>query len=634
MAKENGHTQEPLFKPESRWEPPTEFPDLSSAKIIAFDCETSDPNLLKHGPGGVRNDGKLVGLSMATDDGFKGYYPIRHEGGGNLDCEQVLQWAQDQLKGSTDKVGANILYDLEWLRSEGIHVGGNKYDIQVAEPLIDEERKEGYSLEKLSRRYLNKGKDEDLLRAAADAYNIDAKGELWKLPAHYVGPYGEADSVNTLQVFQKQLPILKQQELMDVFKLETDIIPLILDMRFKGVKVDLDNAEKLNKKYKQEETKLLKELRDFTGYPIEPWSNDQIGHVCETKKIWYPRTEAGNPSFTANFMEGSKQPLFQMIASYRKVNKMRRDFIDKVILGMNVNGRIHAQFHPLRKDTEGTRTGRFSSSNPNLQQIPSRDKYWGPLIRSLFVPENGCDWLRLDYNQQEPRVMVHYACLRGIRGAAEAAKAYKESGADFHSMVSELANIDRKVAKTINLGIMYGMGTFKLGQMLGITYDEAKSLLEQYHASVPFVKGIMHEATKAATYRGEIKTLLGRKRHFDYWTPADSTLKFPNREMPLRKQDAEKVWEGRPLQRAFTHKALNALIQGASADLTKKAMVDIYKELGEVPHLQIHDELDFSVTSGDTKTIKKIADIMENCMQLEVPLKVSVETGKSWGKLK
>ena len=231
----------------------------------------------------------------------------------------------------------------------------------------------------------------------------------------------------------------------------------------------------------------------------------------------------------------------------------------------------------MRKDSDGTRTGRFSSSNPNLQQIPARDEYWGPMIRSLFIPEDGCDWIRLDYNQQEPRMLVHYASIRKIRGAKEACEEYRDKGADFHTMVAKMAGIDRKVAKVINLGIMYGMGTFKLGQMLNLNFDEAKVLLEKYHNNVPFVKGLMHEASQAVNLRGEIRTLLGRKRHFNFWEPADSQLKWPNKEMPLRLSDAKEIWHGRPLKRAYTHKALNALIQGASADLTKQAMLTLYK---------------------------------------------------------
>ena len=605
---------------------------MSGAKLIAIDCETYDPNLLTNGPGGVRKDGRLIGISVAANTGFRGYFPIGHAGEGNLNRNRVLQWAKATFETGIDKVGANILYDLEWLRTVGIEVKGNKYDIQVAEPLLDEERKEGYSLDILSKRYLGRGKDESLLNAAAQAYNINPKIEMYKLPAHYVGEYAEIDAVNTLEIFKKQLPLLEEQDLMGIFKLETDLIPLILDMRFKGVRIDINKAEKLNKRYKKEESRLLKYLREFAGFAVEPWSNQQLGVVCERNKIWFPQTQAGNPSFTGDFLSTSKEMFLTSVSEYRKVNKMRRDFIDKVCLKMNVNGRIHAQFHQLRKDSDGTRTGRFSSSNPNLQQIPARDEYWGPLIRSLFLPEKDNTWFRLDYNQQEPRMLVHYARLRAIRGSKEACESYHEKDADFHTMVAEMAGIKRKIAKTINLGIMYGMGTFKLGQMLGLNYNDATILLEKYHEKVPFVKGLMHEASKAVTYRGEIKTLLGRKRHFNFWEPSDSRLKWQNKEMPLRKEDAEEIWKGRPLKRAYTHKALNALIQGASADLTKKAMLDLYNELKIVPHLQVHDELDISHI--DNPAIKWVTDIMENCVKLEVPLKVSVEKGKSWGEAK
>ena len=621
----------PLWTPSSRWKAPTEFPDLSSSKLIAFDCETCDPNLLTHGCGGVRKDGKIIGISLATEGGFRGYYPIGHEGEGNFDPDRVLRWVKSQLETSIDKIGANILYDLEWLRSVGIEVKGKKYDIQVAEPLLDEEKKGGYSLEVLSRDYLGKGKDETLLKEAALCYNVDPKREMYKLPPHYVGDYAEIDAVNTLEIFQKQLPLLKENDLEDIFELETNLIPLILDMRFKGVRVDTDKAEKLNKEYEKKESLVLKELIKYAGFGVQPWSNEQLAEVCEKKKMWFPRTPAGNPSFTTEFMANSKEPFLNSVASFRKTNKMRRDFIKKVCLDMPVKNRIHAQFHQLRKDSEGTRSGRFSSSNPNLQQIPARDEHFGPLIRSLFLPDEDNKWARLDYDQQEPRVLVHYASLRRIGGSKEAVEAYQNKDVDFHSMVGEMADLDRKTAKTINLGIMYGMGTFKLGKMLNLNYDDATILLEKYHEKVPFIKGLMQEVSKAVVYRGEIRTLLGRKRHFNYWEPSDSILKYPNKEMPLRKVDAEKVWKGRPLRRAYTHKALNSLIQGSSADLTKKAMLDLYTELKVVPHLQIHDELDISY--NDESQLKKIAEIMENCVKLEVPLKVSVEKGKSWGEV-
>tara|TARA_R100001594_G_scaffold78294_3_gene112876 strand:- start:7702 stop:9630 length:1929 start_codon:yes stop_codon:yes gene_type:complete len=636
MDQHSNNQQMPLWAPASRWKPPTDLPDLSTAKIIALDLETYDPNLLTNGPGGVRNDGKIVGIAISADNQVARYYPVGHAGGGNLDREVVWKWAKKQLGIHTahvPKVGANILYDLEWLRAEGIEVAGRCLDVQIAEPLINEESAQGYSLEVLSNKYIGKGKDEDLLKEAAIAYNVDPKKELYKLPAHYVGPYAEGDVNNTLQVWNKQEKILEDQGLTDIFKLETNLIPVLLNMRFKGVKIDINKAEQLNEKYIKEEKEMLANLRKLAGFPVEPWSNQQLAEACKEQKIWFPETQAGNPSFTSSFMNNNENEFLKNVAEFRKVNKMRRDFIEKVCLNMNYKGKIHAQFHQLRKDSDGTRTGRFSSSNPNLQQIPSRDENWGPLVRDLFIADDDCSWARLDYNQQEPRVLVHYASLRELSGAEKAADLYRsDASADFHQMVADMAGIERKIAKSINLGIMYGMGPYKLSQMLNMTYEQATELLEHYHQKVPFLRGLMHECTKAATYNGSIKTLLGRRRHFDFWEPSDFKNKYPNKEMPLRKDEAESIWKGRPLKRAHTHKALNALIQGSSADITKQAMLDLHNEIGITCHMQVHDELDFSFKNN--KQLKEAQELMENCVKLEVPLKVTVETGKAWGSVK
>jgi DNA polymerase-1 len=198
-------------------------------------------------------------------------------------------------------------------------------------------------------------------------------------------------------------------------------------------------------------------------------------------------------------------------------------------------------------------------------------------------------------------------------------------------MVSDMASISRKQAKTINLGMFYGMGIYKLSQQLGLEKEEAKSLSEQYHSRVPFVRQLAAECSKAAAQRGQVKTLLGRQRHFNMFEPADSRNQWPNRELPLNRVAAERVWAGRPLRRAMTHKSLNALVQGSSADMMKKAMLELYKE-GIVGHITVHDELDVSVKSK--KEAKQIAEIMENCVQLKVPLKVDVEIGPSWGEIK
>ena len=621
-----------FLKPESGWIPPKELPDLSNSKIISFDVETHDPNLLTNGPGGVRNDGKLVGISVATDTGFTGYFPIAHEGGDNLDRNAVLRWARATLGGPQIKVGANLQYDIEWLRQAGVDVKGSLRDIQVAEPLLDEEKDGGYSLANLSKHYLNEPKDETLLREAAQAYGVDPKGGLWKLPARYVGPYAEADARLPLEIYRLQEIKIKEQGLWDIFELESKLIPMILDMRFKGVRINVDKAEQLNEKFLSKEAELLVSLRKQCGTVVEPWSSDELAKAFNALNIWFPRTQKGNPSFTSDWLNTHEHTFAKQVAEWRKVNKMRRDFIEGVCLKQQHNGRIHCQLHSLRKDTDGTRTGRFSSSTPNLQQIPARDEYWGPLVRSLFTPDEGCQWACLDYSQQEPRVLVHYANLRKLRGADKVVAEYNDDAdTDFHQVVADLAGIPRKQAKTINLGMFYGMGIWKLSQELGMEQVDAKPFFEQYHDRVPFVRKLSYECTQSANNKGYIRTLLGRHRHFNLFEPAESRNTWPNRETPLNREAAMEVWKDRPLRRSFTHKALNALIQGSSADMTKKAMLDLYEE-GIIPHITVHDELDFSVE--DSVQANKYRDIMEHCVDLTVPLKVDVELGSNWGDIK
>lgn len=616
------------------WEAQETLPDLSNASIISFDVETCDPNLLKYGPGGVRNDGFLVGLSVATNTGFCGYFPIAHQEGGNLDRDKVLAWAQKTLGGIEIKVGANLLYDCEWLRASGVNVGGLLYDIQVAEPLINENSLCGYSLSALAKRYLGIDKNEDVLIKEAKSRGLNPKSDMWKLPASAVGLYAEADAKLPLLIWEKQEVILKEQDLWPIFELESRLLNVMREMRFKGVRIDMDKAELLNKKLHADENSQLLEIAAHINGAVNCWSNLDLARAFDKLKIWFPRTDKGNPSFVSEWLNNHKEPFPKLIAKYRKTNKMRRDFIEGVCLNMSKNGRIYTQFHSLRKDSSGTRTGRFSSSTPNLQQVPARDEYWGPLIRGLFLPDEGKKWACLDYNQQEPRVLLHYAFECKLKGAKEAVELFKTNdSADFHQIVADMAGINRKIAKTINLGMFYGMGIKKLSAQLDISYEEGKSLFEDYHAKVPFVRQLAHECSISASRKGTIETLLGRRRRFDMWEPINRWMSGNQSStgLPLQREKAIKRWPGQLLRRAYTYKALNALIQGTSADMTKQAMIDLY-EIGVVPHIQVHDELDFSISSDDRVDYYK--EIMEQCVSLHVPLKVDVEIGETWGEIK
>tara|TARA_R100000406_G_scaffold1429_2_gene1402 strand:- start:4179 stop:6041 length:1863 start_codon:yes stop_codon:yes gene_type:complete len=616
-----------LFSPTSDWRPPTILPDLSSTKILGVDLETFDPGLKKHGPGSIRKDGHVAGISIAGDNG-KGYYlPIAHQDGGNLPKPLVINYLTELLSSDTPKVFANALYDLEWLHSLGIKVNGKCYDVQLLEHLIDENQKD-YSLKALGLKYVGEGKDESLLVDAVRSIlgKKDVKGNLWRLHSSYVGPYAEQDAILPVKILTKQWKEIEKQDLKKIVNLETDLTPSLLNMRVKGVNVDLDNAEQVSKRLEKQEHEAQDLLNKKSGIDCNVWANESLGRAYDNCSIPYGRTPTGKPSFTQNFLDFAEDELSSLVLKVRKLNKLRNSFIHGMILEKHVDGRVHCQFN-----ARGAVTGRFSSSNPNLQQVPARDEELSKLIRGLFLPEKDERWYCIDYAQQEPRLLVHFASRLKLPESITALSAYKnDETTDFHTMVASMAGIKRKQAKTINLGLFYGMGKKKLANQLGLETDEAEKLFRKYHTRVPFVRGLYDRMLNYASKNGYVKTLLGRKRHFDLWENAND---FGSMGHPLKK--AKEVYKGKPIRRAYTHKALNSLIQGSAADVTKAAMLKIYKAGLLTPLVTVHDELDFSVpqTSEGDKMLKEIVHEMRNCVDLDLPLQVDVESGNNWGNI-
>ena len=607
------------------WFPPSMFPDLRDCKYISIDLETCDPNLTTLGPGWVRNDGFIVGIAVAAGD-FSGYYPIKHKGGGNLPFDKVMSWIKEQMDTpNVAKVMHNATYDLGWLHWAGVKVQGKIIDTMIAAPLIDE-NKFSYALTNLGREYIDMRKDEKILRAAAKDWGIDPKKDMWKLPSRYVGTYAEQDAVMTLKLWQRFETELSRQELTNIFELEQKLTPLLMDMRIKGVRVDVDKAEQTKVKLGKMKETLVNEIKKDTGITILPWVATSLAKVFDHYNVPYGKTDSSNqPSFTKAFLQACQHPIAAKILRLREVDKADSTFIESILRHEN-KGRIHCEFHPLRTDDGGTLTGRFSSSNPNLQQIPARDPEIKSLIRGLFIPEEGQRWGSFDYSSQEPRLLVHYcASVKDQHPFVdELVKQYHEDDADFHQMVADMAGIDRKQAKTVNLGIMYGMGKAKLANTLDITVEEATDLLDNYHKKVPFVKGLADFVSSRASKYGQIRTILGRKCRFDMWEPRSFGY-----NKPMKKEDAEKEY-GPGIRRAFTYKALNRLIQGSAADQTKKAMVDCYEE-GFVPMLTVHDELCFGIESEEQAS--RIKEIMETGLELKVPSKVDQELGDNWGEV-
>lgn len=610
-----------LFEPESNWTPPESYPDLSSAKKIAIDLETRDPNLQTKGPGGVRNDGEIIGVCVATDTGFSGYYPIAHLSGGNVDRDITLRWLDSVVSNPAQvKVGANIIYDLEWLAASGIEVLGPVHDVQIIEGLLDEEG--SYSLDYLSRKYLKIPKRESLLYEAATAFGIDPKKELWKLHSKYVGPYGEGDALNTLKVYEKQLPLIQNEGLEKIFELESALTPIILKMRMQGVRIDIEKAEALDARLKKDFERGVEQLAStFHRSEINIWSADDLVAICDACSVEYAMTAKGNPSFTKDWLKTQENKWLKEVTRLRTLDRLRGTFIREKIINASHNGRVHSQFKQMPSDDGGTRTGRFASANPNLQQVPSRDEL-APLIRGLFIPESGEKWAKLDYSQQEPRIAVHYSLLCKLNGAQQAKEAY-ERGEDIYEFITKAAGITRRQAKDLTLGRMYGMGPKKMAERLHTTDEEAKAILEAFDASAPFLKKLSDKVESAAKKKGFIETVGGRHRHFELYAPVGD-----RKAMPLKLDSARVRYGDVPLERWGCHKALNSLIQGSAADMTKQAMLNIYNETGQVPLMQVHDEINYSVRCESEALVFK--ELCEQAIQLEVPVVCDLDYGDSW----
>ena len=621
-----------MFAPKSEWVPPHDLPDLTEAKRIAVDVETKDPNIKANGPGWATGDGEVVGYAIATDT-WSGYIPIRHNGGGNLDEKIVNRWLKKVFECPADKIMHNAQYDAGWIRRMGFDLKGKMFDTMLIGSLLDENRF-SYSLNALAFDYLDKTKSERLLNEAAQAFGLDPKSEMHKMPAMFVGPYAEADAEITLELFNYFNSKIISEGVADIVDLETRLLPCLIDMTWRGVRVDLDKAERLRNELLKREKTVLQSIKKLTGMDVEIWAAQSIAKAFEKLELSYPRTEKDAPSFTKSYLSDHEHELPKLIVEARNLNKTSGTFINTILKHCRSDGRIHSHINQIRSDDGGTVSGRISMNNPNLQQIPARDPELGPMIRGLFLPEEGDQWAAIDFSQQEPRILVHYAHVFGqnrnspLRGAEEFVNMYNsDPKTDFHTMVAEMAQIPRKQAKTINLGMMYGMGVNKLADQLGIEADEARDIIKQYHSRVPFVKGLMNGVMNRLNEKdskGELRSLLGRKCRFPLWEPDGFEM---NKALPF--EDAVKTYgDTVRLKRAYTYKALNRLIQASAADMAKKAMVDLY-ESGHLPLIQIHDEIAMSVKT--VAEAKNIAKIMENALPLSVPNLCDVEIGPSWG---
>ena len=634
--------------PKTGWKLSNEFPCLKHAKAICFDVETTDPGIKKFGPGWGRGVGHIIGLAVGTDDGFRRYYPMRHVDGPNCNPQQVLDWASEQLgREQQAKVGHNIIYDLGWLEHEGVHVKGDIYDTWTAEKLLN--HYESAALEDCGQRHLQTGKSSSVLYdwawqmwGTGTAKNENEKRELAmsnlaKIPSSLVGHYAESDVDLPLLIAPIQFDMLEQQGMWDVYRMECDLIPLLVQMRLEGVSVNLDAAEEAYNKINQEIGYIQKRIDIEAGRSINTGSPIEVGLLFDRLGIEYPRTEKTNaPSFKGEFLKTVEHPVAAMIVEIEELKKMNSTFIKGYILEANINGKIHCEFKPMTAVT-----GRMSSATPNLQNVPSRTEL-AKVVRAAFVPDSGHDhWRKYDYSSVESRVLAHFAVGTGSK---ELRKEYHDNpDTDYHNftiaMIKKVVGItlERKPAKTINFGIIFGMMVRALAIKLGVSMEEAQRLFDTYHDGLPYVKETMKAASNFAEANGFTETITGRRATFDSWEPKYTEWGKPKPIALPFKQAVDRY--GPNIKRAHLHKSLNYIIQGSAADLIKSGMVKCWKDgiydVTGVPRLVVHDETDFSVRGGwNEGAFKEMVHIMETAIKFRVPIKMAGDRGPNWGELK
>lgn len=636
--------------PDTGWRRPTSFPDLSAASALCVDLETWDPDLKEHGPGYGRGKGHIIGVAIATDDGlFKEYYPIRHreEEHDNFDPGTVLAWAKEQLERKDIWViGHNLLYDLGFLSSEGINVTGKLYDTWIGEKLL--RHRNDCSLEATGQRHVGKGKKSTLLlrwlhqfygrgrTPEDDDLDDSQKGNLFRAPPRLVGPYAISDVELPFEIAEVQRKLLTAAGLDDVFELECGLLPLLVKMRMEGVTVDVAKAEEADVKVSQEIQDLQTEIDALAGRHVEVGSGEDVGKLLVGRGFKVPQTaKTKKYSITEEILKKVDDPVAEKISDIKELLKFQSTFIRSYVINSHVKGRIHAEFNQMQAIT-----GRFSSSRPNLTNIPSRNAELMKVIRGIFIPDAGHYKIRkYDYSQVECRILAHFATGRGADALRAEYNAKPETNYHklAHRMILDTAGVDlpHKSVKAVNFAIIYSAGQAKLAKMIGLAKQEVEPFFEAYHRGMSFVRDTMDSISQETAKRGYTLTVMGRRVLFDTWEPKHRD--FDSERVAYSYDEAVKKF-GSQIKRAGLHRSINYVIQGSAADLLKSAMLKSYQDgvydVTGIPKGVIHDEQLMSVPDASPATMdayRELKRIMETAIPFRVPILVSGEEGDNWG---
>lgn len=612
--------------PQTDWTPPLRLPQFHEDDEVALDTENCDPDLTKKGPAFLRGRGHVAGISLSNGT-TSVYLPIGHEGGGNLDKAIVVAYVKDLTKRIRRWVMANAQYDLGWLNTLGIRPQGSIWDVQLADALLDEERPGGYSLNAIGRRWLGQGKDETVLNEAAEAFGFRPKEDMWRLHSRFVGKYAEIDALRTWQIKQAQLPEIILEELQEPMALESELIPILTDMTITGIRIDTEYAEKLNKRWMLEETQALAQLHLS---PSDIWQPDVVASICKKAGVPPLKTEKGNDSFGKDYLAAANEPTLNLLLKARAISRTRGIYLEQNLLVNPYKGRLHPQYIQMASDEGGTRTYRFACKNPNAQQFPKRSRLFdAKAIRKCLIAEDGCHWAKLDYWSQEPVLQNHYALMAGLP-EAETIRAAFARGEKLYDYVAKATGgrCTYDQCKEIVLGRSYGMGKAKMAGRMNMSIDECDEVLTSFDSVVPYIKMLASSVGQRAQDRGFIKTLLGYRRRFNLWVPRQRYGEERQFHQPVSREAAEHKWPGATLERAGTHKAFNALIQGGAANQAKKAIVLAWRA-GIRPNLLVHDEINSGSIQSEAQALQ-MKEIMEHAIELRSPARADLDLGLTW----
>ena len=569
-------------------------------EIISLDTETTSVNAI---------DAELVGLSFSVKENEAFYVPVPSD---QDEARKIVDLFRPVYENEKIlKVGQNLKYDYEVLMNYGVRLAGKMFDTMLAHYVIEPELR--HNMDYLAEVYLKyktihideligpKGKNQKSMR---DLKPIE------------VYEYAAEDADVTLKLKNKLEPILKEKAVEDLFyNIEMPLIPVLAEMEMNGVTIDTQSLAETSNVLTKRMEEVEKEIYELAGAPFNIASPRQVGEVLFDKlKIVEKAKKTKTGQYVTNeevlqSLKG-KHKIVEAILEHRGLKKLLGTYIDALPKLINARtGHIHTSFNQAN-----TATGRLSSSDPNLQNIPVRGEE-GKEIRKAFIPEPGCLFFSADYSQIELRVMAHLSCdenmIEAFREghdihAATAAKIYKEE-------MENVSRDQRTKAKRANFGIIYGITVFGLAERLDISRDEAKMLIDGYFETFPKVKEYMEKAKEQARNQGYVETQFHRRRYLADINSANSTV------------------------RGFAERnAINAPIQGTAADIIKVAMIRIYNRFREEGIrskmiLQVHDELNFSVYPDEKEKVEQIVlEEMQNAFPMQVPLVADCGWGNNW----